>query len=91
LAAILTGLQTFLDLPTLGERHRTAAVKYKIAIRFLEQAIQGSVLDNEQLDALETDAPIVMFTIHDTIEKRFANVSFVKAAVELYAKADKKS
>src|ERR671937_406780 len=37
LAAVLAALQTFLDLPTRSERHRSIAVKYKAAIREPEQ------------------------------------------------------
>lgn len=95
LAAILSALQTFLDLPTRSGNHRAAGVKYKAVIRELEQmratVAAGTALTVEQinaaralLDGLEDQAPVVMPRIFAAIERRYANVTFVRQALGLY-------
>jgi hypothetical protein len=94
-AAVLTAVQTFLDFGGRSDKHRLAAVKYKSSIRAIEQLTMqlsrgGTVSDDElsdlrsQLDHLEEAAPVVMPKIYDSIEKRYADVSYVSEAVDLY-------
>lgn len=95
LAAILAALQTFLDLPTRSERHRATGVKYKAAIRELEQMraalAPGTAPPVDEirtaralLDGLEDQAPVIMPRIFATIERRYSKVVFVRQALGLY-------
>src|SRR5438093_3695223 len=85
LAATLTALQTFLDLPTRSAQHRATGVKYKAAIRDLEQMraaiAAGPPLSAEHintaravLDTLEEQAPVIMPRIFSAIERRYSKV-----------------
>lgn len=87
-AAILTSLQSFLDLGARAERHRVAGVRYKAVIRRLEQmgigtldrlTLEAPVLTElrESLDALEEDMPVVPPRVYDAIEARYAEKDFV--------------
>jgi hypothetical protein len=89
-AAVLAGLQTFLDYPTRLAQHHAAGTKYKAIIRELEQVLVGSqsafpptlVSDvRERLDELEAAAPVVPSGIWNRVEKRYANVTLVGRAV----------
>ena len=95
LAAILAALQTFLDLPARSAQHRATGVKYKAAIRELEQMraalAPGAAPPVDQintaramLDALEDQAPVIMPRIFFAIERRYSNVVFVRQALGLY-------
>ena len=95
LAAILAALQTFLDLPARSAQHRATGVKYKAAIRELEQMratlAPGAAPPIDQinaaramLDALEDQAPVIMPRIFFAIERRYSNVVFVRQALGLY-------
>lgn len=79
LAAILTGLSTFLNLPERSDKHRTAAVSYKSMIRQLEVRLTGEldssvvtpvVIDEirKSLDELEKNSPIVPEGIYTKID-----------------------
>ena len=88
LAAILVGLQSFLDLGARAERHRIAGIRYKAIIRQLEQlgigTLSGLVLDapavtelRRQLDATEEEMPVVPPRVYDRIEAKYLNSAFV--------------
>lgn len=94
-AAVLSALQTFLDFGGRSDKHRSAGVKYKAAIRLLEQnkvrLSQGAELSIEEidsmrtlLDTLEDAAPIVMPKIYDQVEKSYQDLKYVDEAVKLY-------
>jgi hypothetical protein len=96
LAAVLAALQTFMDYGGRSDKHRGAAVRYKAAIRQLEQ-LRVRRIDHEEvhreeldqlrasLDALEDTAPVVMPSIYDRVEKKYRDVKYVEEALELYA------
>lgn len=95
-AAVLAALQTFLDFAGRSDKHRSAGVKYKAAIRFLEQLkvrrSQGEEIPREELDhfrtaldALEESAPVVMPRIYDRVEKRYQDMKYVQEAIDLHA------
>jgi hypothetical protein len=88
LAAILTGLQSFLDLGARAERHRFAGAKYKAVIRHMEQLGIGTIslqsLDapvitelRTTLDNLEEEMPVVPPNVYTAIEARYRNKVFV--------------
>lgn len=86
LAAILTSLQSFLDLGARAERHRLAGVKYKAVIRHIEQLGIGTIqsLDapvitelRTTLDNLEEEMPVVPPDVYKAIEARYRNKVFV--------------
>jgi hypothetical protein len=91
IAAILTSLQTFLDLGARAERHRLAGVRYKAIIRQLEQLGIGTLkagLDapavtelRERLDALEEEMPVVPPGIYDQVEYKYRDPAFVDSVV----------
>lgn len=96
LAAVLSALQTFVDFGGRSDRHRTTAVKYKSAIRSLEQAVvhlrSGSGLSDDdiaalrsRLDELEDTAPVVMPRIYGLIEKKYQDMKYVSEAIGLYS------
>jgi len=96
LAAVLAALQTFLDYGGRSDKHRGAAVRYKAAIRQLEQLrvrradhedIRREELDQVRasLDTLEDAAPVVMPSIYDRVEKKYKDMKYVEEALELYA------
>jgi hypothetical protein len=93
LGAILVSIQSFLDLGARAERHRIAGVRYKAAIRQLEQlgigTISGLVLDapavtelRRQLDALEEEMPVVPPGVYDQIEAKYLNKVFVDSVLK---------
>jgi hypothetical protein len=95
-AAVLAALQTFMDFGGRSDKHRSAGVKYKAAIRLIEQnkvrLSQGNELSTEEvdsirtlLDTLEDAAPVVMPRIHDQIEKKYQELKYVQEAVSLYS------
>lgn len=97
-AAVLSALQTFLDFGGRSDKHRLVGVKYKTAIRQLEQLFvrrsQGEALSQDELsdlraalDALEDSAPVIMPSIYDRVEKKYADVKYVQEALKLYGKA----
>jgi hypothetical protein len=97
LAAVLSALQTFLDFGGRSDKHRNAAVKYKAAIRLLEETLvqmqQGRNVSKEQiddtragLDRLEESAPIVIPSVYDRIENRYQDMRYVTEAIGLYTK-----
>jgi hypothetical protein len=91
-AAILTSLQTFLDLGARAERHRLAGVRYKAVIRHLEQLGIGTIkagLDapvvtelRQRLDALEEEMPVVSPAIYDQVEAKYRDPAFIDAVVQ---------
>jgi hypothetical protein len=91
MGAILTSLQTFLDLGARAERHRLAGVRYKAVIRQLEQLGIGTIkagLDapavtdlRERLDALEEEMPVVPPSIYDQVEAKYRDPAFVDSVV----------
>jgi len=101
-AAVLAALQTFLDFGGRSDKHRTAGVKYKTAIRQLEQLCvrraQGETLSQDELndlraalDVLEDAAPVIMPSIYDRVEAKYRDVKYVQEAIKLYAKSAKAS
>jgi hypothetical protein len=97
LAAILTSLTTFLNLSERAEKHRSAGVRYKIAIRELERILSAPVdrLANtdplltgieKQLDDLEESAPVVPERLYDRVEEEWKTrkAEFVGKAADLY-------
>jgi hypothetical protein len=95
-AAVLAALQTFMDFGGRSDKHRSAGVKYKAAIRLLEQnkvrLKQGTEPSTEEidsmrtlLDTLEDAAPVVMPKIYDQVEKKYRDLKYVEEAVSLYA------
>lgn len=96
LAAVLAALQTFMDFGGRSDKHRHAAVRYKAAIRLLEEAIvrqeAGTAPDQDQLaavrtmlDDLEEAAPVVMPHIYRWIEKKYRDMKYVSEAIGLYS------
>ena len=96
-AAVLVALQTFMDFAGRSDKHRSCAVKYKSAIRCLEQLKvrrgDGEALSKDEvddvrasLDTLEDAAPVVMPSIFDKIEKKYQDMKYVQDAIGLYAK-----
>ena len=96
-AAILTGLNTFLNLSERAEKHRSAGVRYKEVIRELERIASGGADSSthadplttglqKRLDELEESAPIVPERIYDRVEKEWKKrgMKFVTTANELY-------
>ena len=97
LAAILTSLTTFLGLPERTEKHRSAGVRYKIAIRELERILSAPLdkMSNtdppvagmkKQLDDLEESAPVVPERLYNWVEDGWKKrgVEFKGKANELY-------
>ena len=90
--AILVSLQTFLDLGSRAERHRTAGVRYKAVIRQLEQlgigtiksGLNDPVLTNirQRLDALEEDMPVVPPAVYEQVEAKYRDPAFVDSVVQ---------
>lgn len=93
IAAILTSLQTFLDLGARAERHRLAGVRYKAVIRQLEQLGIGTMkagLDapavtelRQRLDALEEEMPVVPPTVYDQVEAKYRDPAFADSVVRI--------
>lgn len=92
IAAILVSLQSFLDLGARAERHRIAGVKYKAAIRHMEQlgigTLSGLALDapvvtelRKNLDALEEEMPVVPPSVYDSVEDKYRHKAFVDSVV----------
>jgi len=88
LAAILTSLQSFLDLGARAERHRLAGAKYKAVVRHVEQlgigtislqSLDASVITELRttLDNLEQETPVVPPNVYNAIEARYRNKVFV--------------
>ena len=99
-AAVLAALQTFMDFGGRSDKHRSAGVKYKAAIRLLEQNKVRLSLGTEPsteeidsmrtlLDTLEDAAPVVMPKIYDQIEEKYKNLKYVEEAISLYSGAVK--
>lgn len=97
LAAILSGLSTFLNLAERADKHRSAAVQYKAMIRELERkiseepnnsAITPSVLDEMQkrFNELEESTPIVPEWFFILVDEKwdFHGIEIVKKAENLY-------
>lgn len=95
-SAVLAALQTFMDFGGRSDKHRSAGVKYKAAIRLLEQLrvrrSQGEALAKEELDNLRTSldtledtAPVILPGIYDRVEKKYQDMKYVHAAIDLYA------
>ena len=96
-AAILTGLNTFLNLSEKAEKQRSAGVRYKEVIRELErilsegasaQAQSDSLTERIQkrLDELEESAPIVPQGIYSRVEDEWKTrgVKLTGNAADLY-------
>jgi hypothetical protein len=96
-AAILTGLNGFLNLAERTEKHRVAGVRYKLAIRDIERLLSASVEKltrddpavvsvQHRLDELEETAPVVPERLYQAIEGewRHRGAEFVGKAAELY-------
>ena len=94
-SAVLAALQTFMDFGGRSDKHRNTGVKYKAAIRLLEQLkvrrSEGETLSKDEidnlrstLDTLEDAAPVVMPKIYDSVEKKYQDMKYVKAAIDLY-------
>ena len=99
-AGVLSALQTFLDFPARAERHRAAGGKYKSVIRSLEHLLAdlaaGTALTEDQitrteqrLNELEDSAPVIMPRIYSRVERRYADVQYVKEAILLYRGRDR--
>ena len=97
-AAVLAALQTFMDFGGRSDKHRSAGVKYKAAVRLLEQnkvrLSQGGELSTDEidsmrtlLDTLEDAAPVVMPKIYDRVEKKYQDLKYVQEAVSMYSRA----
>ena len=95
-SAVLAALQTFMDFGGRSDKHRSTGVKYKAAIRLLEQLkvrrSEGESITKDELDSLRTSidtleeaAPVILPKIHDRIEKKYQDMKYVKAAIDLYA------
>ena len=93
IAAILAGLQSFLDLRARADLHRVAGIRYKAAIRQLEQlgigAITGLKLGDaavdelrKQLDDIEMQMPVVSPRIHRIIEDTYEGRVFINSVGE---------
>jgi intracellular sulfur oxidation DsrE/DsrF family protein len=89
-AAVLAGLQSFLDLRARADLHRIAGVKYKAAIRELEQMGIGAIVNMKlddpsvtqlriQLKELEEQMPVVSSRIHKVVEESFEGRVFVNS------------
>ena len=94
--AVLAALQTFLDFGSRSDKHRTAGVKYKAAIRLFEltkvrlaegEPITTEEIDSfrEMLDALEESAPVIMSRIYVRVEKKYKDLRYVPDAAALYS------
>ena len=96
-AAILTGLNGFLNLSERTEKHRVAGVRYKIAVRDLERLLSapltGLTRDSapiiavqKTLDDLEDTAPVMSERIFDRIDNEWqrTGAEFVGSAAQLY-------
>jgi len=94
--AVLAALQTFLDFGGRSDKHRTAGVKYKAAIRLFEltkvRLAEGEVITTdeidsfrEMLDSLEESAPVIMSRIYDRVEKKYKDLRYVPDAAGLYS------
>ena len=96
LAAILTGLNAFLNLSERTEKHRSAGAQYKALIWELERigappvrgltgADPAVVRIQEQMRELERSAPVVPERIYDRVENEWnrRGVDFVAQAKEL--------
>ena len=95
-SAVMAALQTFMDFGGRSDKHRSAGVRYKAAIRLLEQLkvrrssaedISKDELDDlrTSLDTLEDAAPVILPKIYDRIEKKYQDMKYVQAAIDLYA------
>jgi hypothetical protein len=93
IAAILAGLQSFLDLRARADLHRIAGIRYKAVIRQLEQLGIGAttglklgdaVVDDlrKQLDDLEMQMPVVSPRIHKIVEDNFEGRVFINSVGE---------
>jgi hypothetical protein len=90
-AAILTSLQSFLDLGARAERHRMAGVRYKAVIRQLEQQGIGTLgrpMDapmlnelRQRLDVLEEEMPVIPPRIYDQIELKYRDPTFIDSVI----------
>jgi hypothetical protein len=86
-AAILTSLQSFLDLGARAERHRMAGARYKSVIRQLEQlgigtlskTLDAPVLNElrQRLDTLEEEMPVIPPRIYDQVETKYQKLNFI--------------
>ena len=85
-----------MDFGGRSDKHRSAGVKYKAAIRLLEQLkvrrSEGETIAKDELDSLrvsidtlEEAAPVILPKIHDRIEKKYQDMKYVQAAIDLYA------
>lgn len=92
-ASVLASLITFHRYEERTEKHRSAGISYKIALRKLEKmhtAPNSSMLDQEslnriqeELDELEKVAPVVPEDIDRAVEERYQVYSFVPKAADL--------
>jgi conflict system pore-forming effector with SLATT domain/protein expressed in petal formation len=81
-AAVLAALQTFLRYSELSERHRTAAQKYGVLRREIEEVLAGDPAAplppdflksfREQWDAVDAASPNLPQSIYDSVEKELA-------------------
>ena len=96
-AAILTGLNGFLNLSERTEKHRVAGVKYKMVIRDLERLLSGTadyqgrddqtvVAVQKRLDELEETAPVVSEKLFEQIDDEWSRrgAEFIGRASDLY-------
>ena len=92
IAAILTSLQSFLDLGARAERHRIAGAKYKTIIRRLEQLGIGTISNmkledpmltevRQNLDTLEEEMPVVPPSLYDLVEAKYQDKVFVDSVL----------
>ena len=99
-AAVLAALQTFMDFGGRSDKHRSAGVKYKAAIRLIEQNMvklkQSAELSTDEIDAmrtlldsLEDAAPVIMPKVYDQVERRYQDLKYVQEATSLYSGASK--
>lgn len=97
LAAVLTGLGTFLDLGERANTHKASGVRYKSMIRELEVKLTGgtekpkiedSEIENirKRLDELEANSPIMPERIYLIIDKEWNDrgLEIINKAVDFY-------
>lgn len=75
IAAVLSGVQTFLNYPELTQRHYAAGIKYGILRRRIEESISFTIDPSElkklmndirdEWDQLEKESPIISQSFHD--------------------------
>lgn len=89
LSAILTSLNTFLNLAERAEKHRSAGAQYKEMIwkieRIQSKTKEPFVLEiEERLKDIQSTAPVVPNGIRSKVEKEFEKIEFVHKADDIY-------